>query len=69
MNASLSVERLPATTWMNRCAAHILDLDCTASELEAQALAQALWDTAGARAEMPEASAEKVFAHWTDRFR
>lgn len=64
MNLSLSTRsqsaRLPISDWTQRCATHIRALDCMTSELEADALAQALWESPGCRIDSPEASAEKV---------
>ncbi|MES1161533.1 MAG: hypothetical protein ABUL50_00545 [Rhizobacter sp.] len=62
MNSLTTGANLPAPTWMVRCAARIRDIDVTASELEAEALAQALWATPGHRSESPEAAAENVCA-------
>ncbi len=62
MNSLTLGASLPAPTWMLRCAARIRDIDVTASELEAEALAQALWATPGHRCESPETAAEQVCA-------
>lgn len=62
MNTVPAAASLPARDWMDRCAARIRDLDLTASELEAEALAQALWATPGHRTDSPESAAENVCA-------
>jgi len=62
MNTLPTDAGLPALIWMGRCAARIRDIDLTASQLEAEALAQALWATPGHRIDAPETAAEKVCA-------
>jgi hypothetical protein len=58
--------QLPATAWVSRCIARIRDIDWTVSVVEADALARALWDSPGCRAEPPETSAERLFALYAD---
>jgi hypothetical protein len=62
MTTPTTVDSLAATTWTSRCAARIRAVDCTASELEADALARALWETPGSRSGSPEEAADKVCA-------
>jgi len=62
MSTPTTVQGLTATTWTSRCAARIRAIDWTASELEADALAQALWETPGSRNESPEQAADEVCA-------
>jgi len=62
MNTLAAAAGLPARVWMDRCAARIRALDLTASELEAEALAHALWTTPGHRTDSPESAAEAVCA-------
>jgi hypothetical protein len=56
------MSHLPATLWTGRCVARIRDIDLTVSIEEADALARALWDSPGCRANSPEMSAERLFA-------
>lgn len=62
MSTLNTVDGLTAIIWTARCADRIRTIDCTASELEAQALAQALWETPGHRNGSPEQAAETVCA-------
>lgn len=56
-----------AQKWIGRCAKRITEIDSKASDLEAEALARAMWETPCSRRADPAAAAEALFLQYAIR--
>ena len=53
-----------AQKWIGQCAKRITEIDSKASDLEAEALARAMWESPCSRRSDPHAAAEALFLRY-----